>query len=77
MTKLNSVRRLIALVMVTAATSFGIAQAKAISIVESNAQQIGLHELQIDTAGILNYDERGAVSNVVFGLLCWVRRFNY
>jgi hypothetical protein len=65
MTKLNSVRRLIALVMVTAATSFGIAQAKAISIVESNAQQIGLHELQIDTAGILNYDERGAVSNVV------------
>ncbi len=65
MTKLNYARRLIALVMVTAATSFGMAQAKAISTVASNVQQVGMHELQVDTAGILDYDERDAASNVV------------
>ena len=65
MTKLNYARRLIALVMVTAATSFGMAQAKVISTVASNVQQVGMHELQVDTAGILDYDERDAASNVV------------
>jgi hypothetical protein len=65
MTKLNYARRLIALVMVAAATSFGMAQAKAISTVASNVQQVGMHELQVDTAGILDYDERDAASNVV------------
>ena len=53
MPRLNYVRRLMALVIVTAAMGFGMARAE------------GTHELQIDTAGILNYDERGATSNVV------------
>ena len=65
MPKLNYVRRLIALAMVTAAMGFGIGQAKAIGVFQSNAQPTGWHELQVDTAGILNYDERGAASNVV------------
>ena len=65
MTKLNYARRLIALVMVTAATSFGMAQAKVISTVASNVLQVGMHELQVETAGILDYDERDAASNVV------------
>lgn len=50
MTKLNYVRRLVACLMAAAAMSFGMAQA---------------NELRIDTAGILDNDERGAVSNVV------------
>lgn len=65
MIKLNYARRLIALLMVTAATSFGMAQAKVISTVASNVQQVGMHELQVDTAGILDYDERDAAINVV------------
>ena len=55
MPKLNYVRRLMALMMFAAAMSFCMAQAKAASI----------FELPVDTAGILNYDERGSASNVV------------
>ena len=65
MTKLNYARRFIALVMLSAATSFGVVQAKVISTVVSNVQQVGMHELQVGTAGILDYDERDAASNVV------------
>jgi len=66
MTKLNYARRLIALVMVAAATSFSMAQAKAISTVQANAPQAGIHELQVSTSGVPNFDERGATSNVVW-----------
>ena len=55
MPKLNYARRLVALIMFTAAMSIWMAQAKATSI----------SELLVDTTGILDYDERGAASNVV------------
>jgi hypothetical protein len=50
------VQRFVAVVLATAAMSFGLAQAQ--------AQQSGTY-LQVDTIGILDNDERGATSNVV------------
>jgi hypothetical protein len=40
-------------------------QAKANTAGEVIAQQAALNELQVETTGILNYDERGAASNVI------------
>jgi cyanophycinase-like exopeptidase len=45
--------------------SFGLAQAKPVESGVSIVQQTFLQELQVNTAGILNFDERGATSNVI------------
>ena len=54
MTKIMYVRRFVLLLLMTAVMGFGMTQAKAAS-----------HELQVDTTGILDNDERGAASNVI------------
>jgi hypothetical protein len=58
MPRLNYVRRLMALVIVTAAMGFGMAKAEGISPVP--------YQLLIHTEDIPNFDERGSASNVVW-----------
>jgi len=58
MPRLNYVRRLMALVIVTAAMGFGVAKAEGISPVP--------YQLLIHTDGVPNFDERGSASNVVW-----------
>jgi hypothetical protein len=65
MKTLKNIQRSLVLIIVTAVMIFGVAQVNAASMDESIAQQTTLHELQVDTTGILNNDERGAASNVV------------
>lgn len=65
MTNATYVQRLTAVVLVTAAMSLGMMQAKAATAGEVIAQQAALNELRVETTGILNYDERGAESNVI------------
>lgn len=65
MTNQKHVRRLMAIAMVSAAMCLSMSQAKAGSGEESTARQTAIHELQVETTNILNYDERGAASNVV------------
>lgn len=62
---MTNARYLLALLLTTVAMSFGMAQAKAIGSEGLPAQQIAMQELMVDTTGILNNDERGAVSNIV------------
>lgn len=62
---MTNARYLLALLLTTVAMSFGMAQAKAIGSEGPPAQQIAMQELVVDTTGILNNDERGAVSNIV------------
>jgi hypothetical protein len=65
MTNAKYTRYLLAVLMTVAAMSLGTTQAKAASAEGLIAQQAALHELVVDTTGILNNDERGAVSNVI------------
>lgn len=65
MAYIKHAHRFLALVVVIAALSFGMEQARASTINALIPHQTFLHELQVDTTGILNNDERGAASNVV------------
>lgn len=65
MAHIKHAHRFLALVVVIAALSFGMEQARASTINALTPHQTFLHELQVDTTGILNNDERGAASNVV------------
>lgn len=62
---MTNARYLLALLLTTVAMSFGMAQAKATGSEGLVAQQTAMQELVVDTTGILNNDERGAVSNIV------------
>ena len=53
------------LLVVAVVLSSGMAQARAGGTGELIAPQAVIHELQVDTTGILDNDERGAVTNVV------------
>lgn len=64
MINVTYVRRLLALLMSTAML-FGMVQAKAGDAGALMAQQAATHELVVETTDILNYDERGATSNVI------------
>ncbi len=65
MTIVKFIRRFLGLVTVVAVISGGMAQANAAAPDAVIGLQTPLHELQVDTTGILNYDERGAENNVV------------
>ncbi|GGY78733.1 hypothetical protein ACFFTM_11090 [Pseudoduganella plicata] len=65
MTETNVMRYLLALLVAAAAMSVGTVQAKGFGVEGLTAQQTATHELVVDTTGILNNDERGAVSNVI------------
>ena len=65
MAHIKHAHRFLALVVVIAALNFGMEQARASTINALNPPQTVLQELQVDTTGILNNDERGAASNVV------------
>ena len=57
MTNIRSVQRIL---MLAVALSSGIAHASAVG-----ARDVAIHELQVNTTGILNNDERGAASNII------------
>lgn len=62
MTNTKYVQRLL---MVAMALMFGLVQASGASAAEVKTHEKAMHALQVNTEGILNNDERGAVSNVI------------
>ncbi|MBB3219538.1 hypothetical protein [Pseudoduganella umbonata] len=62
MTNTKYVQRLLTVAM---ALTFGLAQASGASATEVKTHEKAMHELQVNTEGVLNNDERGAVSNVI------------
>lgn len=65
MTTVKYMPRFLALVMVAATMSCGVAQARVPGANDAMPLQTPVHELRVDTDGILNYDERGAENNVI------------
>ncbi|GGC01177.1 PEP-CTERM sorting domain-containing protein [Pseudoduganella buxea] len=65
MTIVKYMLRLLALVSLATAMSSGVVHAAEVNPGAVVALQAPLHTLQVDIAGIQNYDERGAENNVV------------
>jgi hypothetical protein len=67
MRKVKYVQRFLALIVVTAAMGFGVAEASPVSTEGVTVLQTATQsELQVDVTGALNNDERGAASNVIW-----------
>lgn len=65
MATVHPIKRFPVFLAIAVVMLLGISQVKAAGNADVLAQEIPVHELQVETAGILNNDERGAVSNVV------------
>ncbi|QBE61662.1 PEP-CTERM sorting domain-containing protein [Pseudoduganella lutea] len=61
----NHAKCLVILGIVAAAMGCGVAQAESVSSSQLIAHENAVHELQVNTVGILNNDERGAATNVI------------
>lgn len=61
----QNICRFLILLAMTTVMSFGTARASTVASNSFMAQQAVINELRVDTAGILDNDERGAASNVV------------